>query len=284
LIEKLFSAKSYKELNKFMKTFDYEEPPSPGIYRPADRDIWDFYADSLSKNAAFIFKTEYVNNCDMYLFKMSDDGFAVVQIYQSGGPNDEPISIVHYFLPVKVLINLPYIRLYREISKSIDINSHKVFKNSCFVFAKRPSSDKNDAKALVRIESKHLKYFKENYCVPSYKRNVVYRSILRDWEPSVKRKLEEFDFGDVTIRFRVPSDGNVLWANVISNSSTESLASLSLDIIRNAVIPPIPRDVMDIIDHPYLDFEYSFSISPAKFAGEYGKREDRILKRPRIIM
>jgi hypothetical protein len=224
-----------------MKTLDYKEPPDVNRFFMKERDALDFYADSLSKNAAFIFQTDYIHNSDMYCFKMSDDGFAVVHVYQSGGPNDEPISIIHYFLPVKLLINLPYMRLYSEISKNIDIKSHKVSKNSCFGFAKKPNSEKNEVNALVTIESKYLTYFTENYCVPSYKRNVVYHSIFRDWEPSVKRKLEEFDFGDVTIRFRVPSDGNVLWANVISNSSTESLASLSLDIIRNAVIPPIPR-------------------------------------------
>jgi hypothetical protein len=282
LIDNLLSAKRYKEINALMKTINYKEPPDIRPIRYSNkRDYGDFYTDSLSKKASFIFNTNYIHNCDMYFFKIPDDGFAVFHIYQSGGPNDEPISIIHYFHPVKVLLNFPHMRLYKEISKNIDVKSHKVFKDHFFRYCKKSIFDEyTDSIALITIESEHLNYFNECYCVPSYKRNVVYRSIANDWENVIKPKLEEFDLGDVTIRFRISSEGDILWANVLSNTSNESLASISLAIVNSSITPPIPHDVMEIIDHPYLDFEYTFSIELARYWGS-----DRIAgKRPRVIM
>jgi hypothetical protein len=58
LIDNLLSAKRYKEINALMKTINYKEPPDIRPIRYSNkRDYGDFYTDSLSKKASFIFNT-----------------------------------------------------------------------------------------------------------------------------------------------------------------------------------------------------------------------------------
>jgi TonB family protein len=68
------------------------------------------------------------------------------------------------------------------------------------------------------------------------------------------------NIGTVEIRFQVLPNGKVKAPRVLTNSSNESFASVSLAAIMAAEIPPIPQDVAKILENGRLEIDYSFSI------------------------
>ncbi len=73
-------------------------------------------------------------------------------------------------------------------------------------------------------------------------------------------QLGLLNIGRVEIRFTVTPEGKVKSPQVLSNSSNESFASVSLAAIMAAEIPPIPPDVAKILENGRLEIDYSFSI------------------------
>jgi len=79
------------------------------------------------------------------------------------------------------------------------------------------------------------------------------------WYRYVAEHTDLMNIGTVQIRFNVFPDGRVKGAKVISNSSTESLASFSLQAVMDAQIPPMPEELVSLVPDSGLQFDFSFS-------------------------
>jgi hypothetical protein len=126
LLEQVFAATDYKKLKVFLDSFSFKPYKVKAI--PDKWDIDWLYVNSLSKYSAFIFSTNHSLNADLICFKTFDGAEAVLHIYHSAGINKEPIPVIHYYYPIKI-INFPYMKRYREIKKCIDSKSHRVSKD-----------------------------------------------------------------------------------------------------------------------------------------------------------
>ncbi len=80
------------------------------------------------------------------------------------------------------------------------------------------------------------------------------------WYYYVNNQIGLLNIGTVDIRFRVNPDGKVVGTRVISNTSNESFASVSITSILEAEIPPIPEEVAKLLDNGRLEIDYSFTI------------------------
>ena len=80
------------------------------------------------------------------------------------------------------------------------------------------------------------------------------------WYFFVRDQIDLLNVGRVEIRFTVAPEGKIKNPTVLSNSSNESFASVSLAAIMAAEIPPIPPDVAKILENGRLEIDYSFSI------------------------
>ena len=80
------------------------------------------------------------------------------------------------------------------------------------------------------------------------------------WYYYVNDQIGLLNIGTVEIRFVVTADGKVGKVKVLSNTSNESFASVSVNSIIEAEIPPIPEEVAKLLDNGRLEIDYSFTI------------------------
>lgn len=91
-------------------------------------------------------------------------------------------------------------------------------------------------------------------------KKMVSDAIGSRWYYYVNNQLGLLNIGTVSIRFVVQPDGKVRDVRVLSNTSNESFASLSVSAIIEAEIPPIPPEVAKILDNSRIEIDYSFTI------------------------
>lgn len=94
-----------------------------------------------------------------------------------------------------------------------------------------------------------------------------YKKMLSDaigsrWYYYVNEQLTLLHTGTVDLRFIVRRSGKVEKVEVIRNSSNESFASISVRAVMDAEIPPIPEDIVPMLDNGRIEIEYSFTILP----------------------
>jgi outer membrane biosynthesis protein TonB len=92
-----------------------------------------------------------------------------------------------------------------------------------------------------------------------------YKKMLSDavgsrWYYYVNQSMSLLTPGTVHLTFVVRSDGKVEKVRVISNSSNESFASCSVGAIMDAEIPPIPKELIPMLDGNHVEIDYSFTI------------------------
>lgn len=92
-----------------------------------------------------------------------------------------------------------------------------------------------------------------------------YKKALSDaigsrWYFYVRNEIGVLSVGTLTIRFEVSVAGKVSKVKVLSNSSNESFASVSIRSIMEANIPPIPPDVAELLENNRIEVDYTFSI------------------------
>lgn len=80
------------------------------------------------------------------------------------------------------------------------------------------------------------------------------------WYYYVNEQMGLLNVGTVDIRFRVRQNGKVENIQVLHNSSNESFASVSVQAIMEAEIPPIPTDVARSLQGGRIEIDYSFAI------------------------
>lgn len=80
------------------------------------------------------------------------------------------------------------------------------------------------------------------------------------WYYYVNNQIGLLNIGTVEVRFVVLPDGKVREIKVLSNSSNESFASVSVSAIVEAEIPPIPDEVAKLLANGRIEIDYSFTI------------------------
>jgi len=79
------------------------------------------------------------------------------------------------------------------------------------------------------------------------------------WYYFVQQRSDLLTIGTVRIEFVVSPSGEVVSARVVSNSSNETLATCSLQSIRQAKIPPMPQELVPLVPERGLEFTFSFN-------------------------
>lgn len=91
-------------------------------------------------------------------------------------------------------------------------------------------------------------------------KKMVSDAIGSRWYYYVNNQIGLLNIGTVDIRFQVGPDGKAQKVKVLSNTSNESFASVSISSIIEAEIPPIPPEVVKLLDNGRLEIDYSFTI------------------------
>ena len=79
------------------------------------------------------------------------------------------------------------------------------------------------------------------------------------WYYYCEQRADLLNIGTVRIEFVVSPRGEVVSARVVSNSSSETLATCSLQSVRQAKIPPMPPDLVPLVPQQGLEFTFSFN-------------------------
>jgi len=92
-----------------------------------------------------------------------------------------------------------------------------------------------------------------------------YKKMLSDaigsrWYYYVTGQLGLLNVGTVEVRFVVRQNGNVERVQVLRNSSNESFAACTVRAIMEADIPPIPKELVPMLEGSRIEIEYSFTI------------------------
>ncbi|MCK9588432.1 MAG: hypothetical protein M0Q93_03590 [Terrimicrobiaceae bacterium] len=91
-------------------------------------------------------------------------------------------------------------------------------------------------------------------------KKMVSDAIGSRWYYYVNDQIGLLNIGTVEIRFTVSSDGKAGGIKVLGNTSNESFASVSVNSIIEAEIPPIPDEVAKLLDNGRLEIDYTFTI------------------------
>jgi TonB family protein len=92
-----------------------------------------------------------------------------------------------------------------------------------------------------------------------------YKKLLSDaigsrWYFHVSDQIGVLNVGTVEIRFVVRESGKVERVQVLRNSSNESFAACSVRAIMEAEIPPIPKELIPMLEGGRIEIEYTFTI------------------------
>ena len=92
-----------------------------------------------------------------------------------------------------------------------------------------------------------------------------YKKMLSDaigsrWYYYVTEQLGLLNVGTVEVRFMVRENGKVERVQVLRNSSNESFAACTVRAIMEADIPPIPKELVPMLEGNRIEIEYSFTI------------------------
>jgi TonB family protein len=92
-----------------------------------------------------------------------------------------------------------------------------------------------------------------------------YKKMLSDaigsrWYYYVTEQLGLLNVGTVEVRFLVRENGKVERVQVLRNSSNESFAACTVRAIMEADIPPIPKELVPMLEGSRIEIEYSFTI------------------------
>ena len=92
-----------------------------------------------------------------------------------------------------------------------------------------------------------------------------YKKMMSDaigsrWYYYVNDQIGLLNIGTVDIRFTVLPDGKVKGVQVLHNTSNESFASVSINAILRAEIPPIPPEVSKLLENGRIEIDYTFTI------------------------
>lgn len=91
-------------------------------------------------------------------------------------------------------------------------------------------------------------------------RKAISDAIGSSWYYYIGNRLDMFSYGTLDVVFTVDQSGKVRRPRVTRNSSNESFEIVTLESILAAEIPPIPPDVLPVLEGGRIEIDYSFSI------------------------
>lgn len=91
-------------------------------------------------------------------------------------------------------------------------------------------------------------------------RKAVSDAVGSSWYYYIGNRLDMFSYGTVTVLFTIDKNGKVRKPRVLSNTSNESFEIVTVESILAAEIPPIPPDVLPVLEGGRIEIDFSFSI------------------------
>lgn len=91
-------------------------------------------------------------------------------------------------------------------------------------------------------------------------RKQISDAIGSSWYYHIGSRMDMFSLGTIKVLFDIEKDGKARNPRVLSNTSNESFEIVTIESIRSAEIPPIPPDVLPILDGGRIEIDFSFSI------------------------
>ena len=91
-------------------------------------------------------------------------------------------------------------------------------------------------------------------------RKAISDAVGSSWYHYIGSRMDMFSIGTIKVVFTVEKDGKARNPRVISNTSNESFEIVTIESIRASEIPPIPPDVLPVLDGGRIEIDFSFSI------------------------
>ena len=91
-------------------------------------------------------------------------------------------------------------------------------------------------------------------------RKAISDAVGSSWYYHIGSRMDMFSLGTIKVLFTIEKDGKARNPRVLSNSSNESFEIVTIESIRAAEIPPIPPDVLPVLDGGRIEIDFSFSI------------------------
>ncbi len=85
-------------------------------------------------------------------------------------------------------------------------------------------------------------------------------AIGRRWHYYTKSRMDLIRIGTARIKFYIDERGAVRDLRILQNNSNEVFATCGVQAIMEAQIPPIPPDIVPVLDKRRLEVEYSFTV------------------------
>ena len=91
-------------------------------------------------------------------------------------------------------------------------------------------------------------------------RKAISDAVGSSWYHHIGPRMDMFSLGTIKVLFTIDKDGKARNPRVLSNTSNESFEIVTIESIRAAGIPPIPPDVLPVLDGGRIEIDFSFSI------------------------
>lgn len=91
-------------------------------------------------------------------------------------------------------------------------------------------------------------------------RKAISDAVGSSWYYHIGSRMDMFSIGTIKVIFTIERDGKARNPRVLSNTSNESFEIVTIESIRAAEIPPIPPDVLPVLDGGRIEIDFSFSI------------------------
>lgn len=95
----------------------------------------------------------------------------------------------------------------------------------------------------------------------SYRRQAT-GAVEKKWHALIRQKLDVVEPGNLTVRFYVNKNGKVEDARITYNRASPLLADVTLEAILMAEIPPIPKELLPVLDRERMEINYDVVIHP----------------------
>ncbi len=93
-------------------------------------------------------------------------------------------------------------------------------------------------------------------------RRVATSVVEKKWHALIRLKLDVVEPGNLSVRFYVNKNGKVEDARITYNRASPLLADVTLEAILMAEIPPIPKELLPVLDRERMEINYDVIIHP----------------------
>lgn len=92
-----------------------------------------------------------------------------------------------------------------------------------------------------------------------------YRRVIADaigprWHENIRKNMGLITVGSVRIKFYITNTGKIEEVKILENSSSQTFSDSSLRAVYDSKIPPLPPDVVPLLEDGRLEIEYTFTI------------------------